>query len=386
MRPVMRMNAWVLVASVCAASSAQPVAMVRVDGARLESVEQMRRVTGELRALRRSELATQEEGLVLELLVRAGDPVEAGEVIARLDDERARLDLDRLEAELESLRATEAVAQAEVDRSATELERVRLLREQASASAQELEDAQFDAAADEARLLEAQADVRAAERRIELARTRLDDLSVRAPFDGRVIRTLTEAGQWLQRGDSVVELYATDDIEAWIDVPERYYARIAESDQPVSVEIAALSSSFEATITRIVPAADPLSRLFPVRMRVAGAGDRLRPGMSVVAEVPTGSTGETLTIHKDAILRNEAGEFVYQVVPNPFGEGQVASPTQVSRLFAVGNRVAIRAGGVGEGSVLIVEGNERLYPMAAVMVQREGAPVAGGGPSGSQEG
>jgi RND family efflux transporter MFP subunit len=363
--------------------SGQPPAKVRLDGARLESVEQMRRVTGELRALRRSELATQESGLVLGLEVREGDSVEAGAVVARLDDERQRLELARLQAELEALQASVAEREAERSRAETELERVRSLRERNSASVQELEDAELDAVSASARLTRAKADVAAAARAVDLAATSLRDMTVTAPFAARVVRVMTEQGQWLATGDPVVELYATESIEAWIDVPERYIGRIAgaEGTLPprVNIAIEAIGSTLEGEIIQIIPDADPLSRLFPVRIRVTDGFGLLRPGMSVVAEVPTGTQAQTLTVHKDAILRNDAGEFVYMAIPNPMAPGpeggMVGAPVQVDRIFAVADRVAIRPGPVAPGAQLVVEGNERMFPMQPLEIQVESAPT-----------
>src|SRR4051812_43663537 len=77
-----------------------PAMPVLVDAARMDTTEQWREVTGELRAVRRALLAAEEEGLVIALEQQEGEPVEAGKVIARLRDTRARLDVQRAEAEL----------------------------------------------------------------------------------------------------------------------------------------------------------------------------------------------------------------------------------------------------------------------------------------------
>lgn len=387
----MRALMLVVVVAWGACVSGQPPAKVRLDEVRLESVEQMRRVTGELRALRRSELATQESGLVLGLEVREGDSVEAGAVVARLDDDRQRLELARLQAELEALQASVAEREAERSRAEAELGRVRSLRERNSASVQELEDAELDAASAAARLTRAKADVTAAARAVDLAETSLRDMTVTAPFSARVVRVMTEQGQWLATGDPVVELYAIGSIEAWIDVPERYIGRIAgaEGGSPprVNIVIEAVGSTFAGEIIQIVPDADPLSRLFPVRIRVPDEQGLLRPGMSVVAEVPTGTQAQTLTVHKDAILRNDAGEFVYMAIPNPMAGpegGLVGAPVQVSRIFAIADRIAIRPGPVAAGARLVVEGNERMFPMQPLEVQGDSA--GGVMPTASAEG
>ncbi|MEM9167219.1 MAG: efflux RND transporter periplasmic adaptor subunit [Planctomycetota bacterium] len=368
----------ILALSSCAAIAQPPVANVRVDEVRLESVEQMRRVTGELRARRRSRLATQEEGLVLELAVREGEAVASGQIIAELDGRNLELELNRLRALQSALEAGLVERQAELDLAETELERVRSLREAASASQQELDDAVLESAVASARLQRAEADIAASQAAIAQADKRLADMTIRAPFAGRVVARMTEVGQWLDQGAAVVELYESASIEAWIDVPERYVGTIASmngegSAKPVvQVRIDAVGETRPGSIIQVVPAADPLSRLFPVRVLVPDEAGELRPGMSVVAEVPTGARVEAVTVHKDAILRDGGGEFVYTTVPNEMGEGLMGVPVRISREFAVGNRVAIRAGRLQPGMSVVVEGNERMVPTQPVIVQNGG--------------
>ena len=85
-----------------------PPALVVLDDVRAQPVEKWREVTGELRAVRRSVVASESEGVVIQLDVDAGDPVAAGDVLARLDDRLARFDVDLARATLASRRATAA--------------------------------------------------------------------------------------------------------------------------------------------------------------------------------------------------------------------------------------------------------------------------------------
>ena len=356
-----------VVAALCLSSvaSAQPMAKVVLDPARIEQIENRRRVTGELRAVQRSHLASREEGLVLELSARPGDTIEKGQVITRLDDDRARLAVTTSEARLAALEATVEERQAAVDRARVEYERVDSLREQASASTQELEDAELALTAAEARLSRARADVAAAEAELALDRQRLEDMTIRAPFDAKVIALHTEVGQWLNRGSEVIEIYATDAIEAWVDVPETAIKHIQSSGGSVRVNVHAFDEEFVGAISQIVPAADPLSRLFPVRIAIPDPEKKLRPGMSVSAFIPIGEEHEMLTISKDAILRDDAGEYVYMAVPNersPEPGGLMGVPVRINRLFGIGDRVVIRQGSLPPGAQLVIEGNERMYP------------------------
>lgn len=354
-----------------AVAQAQMPANVVIDEARMETVERLRRVTGELRALQRSRLAAREEGQVLTLSVRAGDEVEKGQVIATLDPVLAELTVASAEANLDALRASVAEQQAEVDRAQFDFDRIESLVERSSASSQEFEDARVDLASAQARYQRAVADVTAAEARLELDRQRLKDMVIRAPFNAKVISTQTDVGQWLSIGDEVCELYAVDSIEAWVDVPESVIERMSSVGDSVSVQIPALAGEIQGTITQIVPAVDPMSRLFPVRIAVPNDRNILQPGMSVTAMIPTGAKQEMLTISKDAILRDDAGEFVYMAVPNeqqpdsPFKE--IAVPVRITRQFAIGDRVAIMPGGMPPGARLIVEGNERMFPTQPIV-------------------
>ena len=76
-----------------------PPSPVRVDEARLESVQEMRRVTGNLRAVARSRVATLEEGRVISYPITEGQLVKKGAVLAKLDSRRLELALLQIESE-----------------------------------------------------------------------------------------------------------------------------------------------------------------------------------------------------------------------------------------------------------------------------------------------
>jgi len=355
----------VCVAGMVGVVSAQPPANVVIDEARMETVERMRRVTGELRAFQRSRLAARQEGLVLELLVRAGDEVKKGQVIAELDSVLAELVVASTEADVAAQQATVAERQAAVDRAKLEYDRYENLVAQASASSQEYDDARLEFASAKARFQRAAADVVSAQARLALDRQRIMDMTIRAPFDAKVVMTMTDVGEWVGVGDVVAELYSVDSIEAWVDIPENIVERIADVHSPVMVQIPAISGEVEGTIRQIVPVVDKLSRLFPVRISIPNDRHVLQPGMSVTAMIPTGKREEMLTISKDAVLRDDAGEYVYMAVPNkqpgsPFKE--IAEPVRITRVFSVGERVVIRSEGISPGARIVIEGNERMYP------------------------
>jgi RND family efflux transporter MFP subunit len=353
-----------------------PASPVTVDEARMETTEQWREVTGELRAARRALLATEEEGLVVSLEPQEGDEVKAGQVVARMRDTKARLDVQRVEADLAVKVATAAEREADVSKARRDVERIEEVMARSSAAASEVEDRKILLKAAEARLAAAKAEVDSARSALDWAKERLARMAISAPFAARVVAKKTEVGQWVRQGEAVLEVVALDQIDARLDVPESYIDELAKSHMPVRIKLVASGEVVEAPVAAVVPDADQRSRLFPVRVRLGNPGGRLRPGMSVAALVPTGTRQPTLTISKDAILRNDAGEYVL------FNANGTAAPAPIKTLFPVGDRVAVQSAMLRPGVQVIVEGNERLFPGMPIAptlraAKAPGSPAAG---------
>ena len=289
------------------AQGGPPPALVRLDEVRIERVEQMRRATGELRPVRLSVVAGEEPGRVLELLADVGDMVEAGDVLARLDGTLLRISMERLTAERSALDATLAERRAVVEQEETDLRRLRDAVERGGVSSTEVEDAMITLRAAESRAATARADLAAADALIAQMRERIEKMTVRAPFSGQVVAKHTEVGQWLGEGGDVADIVELDTIDAWLDVPQQVVGALESLDAPVAVSVAALGLEVESEDVVVISRGDELARTFPVRVRLRNPDGRLRPGMSATGLIPTGVSGEVVTVHKDAILRDDAG-------------------------------------------------------------------------------
>lgn len=366
----------VLGASVFAQPTGIPPANVRVAPVIEKSVEQKRRVTGDIRAKRRSQLAAQEAGLVVELTVDAGSRVEAGEVIARLDADRMKLQLIEAQAGIPAAEALIAEREAQAAQADRDLERVREVLSRESGSAPELDRAERDAMVARARLAQARAQLAIAQAVVAVVNQRLEDLVIRAPFSGRVVSKLTEVGQWVREGDSIIDLVEIAAVEIRLDVPESLVARASQATT-VSVLVPALKLEIEAEVDEIVPEADGRTRLFPVRLIAANADEAILPGMSAIGLMPTSEEAMTILVPKDSILQGEIGSHVF------VDRDGVASVVSVERLFAVGDLVAVRSSMLSVGMRVVTEGNERLRPGTPLMIlgghaaQTEDAPAGG---------
>lgn len=368
------------------AAGGPPPAKVRIDAVRMESVERWREVTGELRAVRRSAVATEQAGQVVELGADAGDHVERGQLIARLDDELAKLEVERARATVRTREASITEQTVMLDKSKRDLQRIEDSYARNGASQVELDDIRTAVASTESKLAQARSELAWAQSDLKLAEKRLADMSVKAPFAGVVVAKRTEVGQWVSEGETVLELVALDALDAWLDVPEAFAARLLPSAGVAAEVILRVPSlravgaepEIRAPVASVIPSADPLSRLFPVRIRLqnspvgegaTGVGP-LRPGMTVVGLVPTGEPQQAMTISKDAVLRNESGSFVY------FDRGGTAAIAPVRVEYAVGTRVVIQSPMLQPGMQVVVEGNERMFPGQPLMIQNGTAEPA----------
>ncbi len=346
-----------LASAICTAQprGGPPPANVRLATVVEQMIEQKRRVTGEVIALRRSELAAEEGGLVIELAVDAGSSVRKGDLIARLDASRVELALIEARAGIPAAQAVIAEREAQSAQAELDLSRIRELVVLESSSETELDRATSEAAVAKARVAQARAQLAVAQARVALIEQRLADLEIHAPFAGKIVAKMTEVGQWVRAGDPVVDLVELARVEIRVDVPEAFIERASRAET-VSVLLPALGREIEARLLAVVPQADPRTRLFPVRLIADNAEGLLRPGMSAIGLVPTTRRESTLLIPKDAVLQGEVGSYVYMD-----RDGRAAI-VPIERLFAVDNLVAIRSGMLRAGVRVVIEGNERLYP------------------------
>ncbi len=284
-----------LAAAATAAVAQEPVAqepVVQTVAVRAGAVDVGLELDGTLQAVRQSTVAAQVPGNVVQLLVRAGDAVRAGQVIARIDERDAQASLARSDAAV-------AQSQAELTNAQAHYERNRQLRAQGfvSQAALDIAESQFRAA---------QAGQRQAQAGRSQAALARSFTSVTAPYDGLVLATHVEAGDLAAPGRAIVTLYAPQPIRALAYVPASQQA-LARASQRVQVRLPSGDWVTPATVTGL-PGADPVSQTVEFRLELpAGAVAGAVPGQSVRVRFAGGSA-ERLTLPAAAVLRR--GELI----------------------------------------------------------------------------
>lgn len=266
------------------------------------------------------------------LSVRPGDTVQQGQVLAKLEASDLMARLKQAEENLNSVAAR-------ANEAALALDRAENLRQR-----QLIAQADLDAARATMTALAAQRS--AAEQSVQEAQTALSWSEIVAPIAGRVVERMVEPGDTVNPGQPLVSLYnpSTLRVEAW--VREALAVSLAPG-QVLSVSVPTLNASTDASIEEIVPAADPGSRSFKIRLLMPLI-DGLVPGMYARVSVPAGE-GLSLRIPADFVRRVGQLDLVWV-------EGK-AGPER--RFIRVGKQVDGKVeviSGLSEGEVLLQPG------------------------------
>lgn len=290
-----------------------------------------------LQPLQQSVLAAQVGGNVLALLVKAGDRVKAGQLLARIDDRDAQAGLQRGEAGV-------AQAEAELRNARVQAERNRELRSQGFVSQAALDVAETQLKAAQAGLQQAQAG------RSQAALAR-GFTAVTAPFDAVVLATHVEAGDLATPGRPLLTVYAPGRLRAVVQLPASRGALAAAASE---VQLQLPDGRWVAPAARqALPAADALSQTVEWRLDLAPAqAAGLLPGQNLRvrfagAPLPA-EAAQRLVLPAAAVLRRGELTAVYAVQGRQFvlkavrlGAERGAAGVEVLAGLKAGERVAL---------------------------------------------
>ena len=311
-------------------------------------------VNGTITSPQSAVLSPSVAGLIKTVHVDAGDRVDSGQVIVTLDQELEELALRRAEAEAAQAEA----ALEDARRRLTEAEKIGPTQAIAASAIKSIR----------AEVARAEASLDAAEAAVSQQRAVVSRHSVRAPFAGVVSRRLAEVGEWVNPGNGLIELVATDKLRFDFRVPQTRYAQV-EMSTPVDITVDAIPDRvITGRVQAIVPVKDPGARTFLLRV-VADASETLNvtPGMSARAAVKIDAHRSGVVVPRDALLRYPDGRTTVWIVERETGE-TIAHEKRVATGVEFGDLVEIRDG-IAADTLVVTRGNEVLRDGQAVTVR-----------------
>ena len=378
------MVAWALSVAACGEKGKQgPVAVTRpvVREVEVEIVRPMpREITAEalgtVRAVKTATVASQVMGRLTAVAVSEGSAVSAGTVLATIEDTAVRGQLAAAEAavaEGQSARAEAdaAIAQSDAGKVLAEktFERFRMLFEGKVVTRQEFEEVEMrrtvavkDLERAQQKKAQASAKIDQARGQADAAKAMLAWTKVSAPFAGVIVEKRAEAGSMAVPG---VPLFVLEDparyrIEA--SVSEAYLPGLKKG-MPVTVLLDSdPGRSIPSAISEIVPAVDPSSRTFTVKVDLPPG--RVRSGQSGKVRFAAGK-GTVLSVPKRAITRAGGSDGVFTVG----ARDNVARLTMITLGAAFDDRVEVLSG-LSDGARVALSPIDRLSDGAQVEVRR----------------
>lgn len=297
--------------------------------------------TANLEAPAEAQVVAKTSGVLLQLLAEEGDQVKAGQVLARIDPDRPRLEMERARATVRKLENNY--------RRSQELLASRLVSAEAS------EQIRFD--------------LEAARAAYGLAQLELSYTNIIAPIDGVIAQRSVKPGNLIQLNSSLFRIVDDSRLEAVLNVPERDLAVMKPGLSVRMVADAMPGRVFEGTIDRVSPVVDGGSGTFRVVTTFAG-DEGLRPGMFGRLEVVYDQRADALTVPRVALLEDAGETAVYAV-----REGKaVRVPIEVGHMS--GELAEVRRG-LEEGEQVVTAGKVTLRDGASVEVINPPAAAAG---------
>ncbi len=354
---------WLLVGPTAPPPAAPAAAILELAAADLavardEPVAATLALAGLLQPLAESVLTAEVEGRIDAVLVRPGEAVKAGQVLARMDSRD-------LAAQVAEQRANLAASRAQLELAEKTQRRNEGLRERNFISASGLDTSRSTLDANREAL-------RAREAQLALASQALTKAVIRSPQAGIVAERAVQPGQHVAPNTRLFSIVDLTELEFVASVPvgEVGAVRVGQQVDLVAEGAKGVDGGDDAPLAgrveRIAPTADAATRMIPIYIRVANPDGRLRGGMAAHGQLQVGATAHAVTLPREA-LRGGDPPTVLVIAQ---GRAELR-PVRLGLNDEMGGRVEIKSGvKAGETAILA-----RVGGVAAGQAVAEAPPV-----------
>ena len=313
-------------ASKAAAAPAKPAPLaIKVAVAESKGVPKIVDVTGALQADDTINIVTEVPGKILTIRYDFGQSVRKGDTIIELDRQEFQIQLDRARAALAQALARIGLNPDQENENATTTPLIRQTRAQLEDAKSKYDNAQKLAASGDIaheRLVEAEklvnsrqasldsamddlrtglANVQALRADKRLYEKRLNDTTIRAPFDGQISQRMAAPGQYVKDNVTLVTLVKTWPLRLHVDIPEVAAAAVKVGEALSFTTEAIAGRTFSATVTQLNPSLEARSRSLSAEARLNQPDALLRPGMFVQVRLVVSKNTPIIVVPKQAV-------------------------------------------------------------------------------------
>jgi membrane fusion protein (multidrug efflux system) len=298
------------------------------------------------------DVASRAAGIVTEILFKANDQIEKGQMLVQLDDEEEQ--------------ATLIAAKANESRDSQALKRATTLVDRGVSSTSALDDAK--AALDASRSV------------MERVKAQINLKKIRAPFSGTIGIPKIDVGEYLPAGTVIATLQDLKVMKVDFTVAEQRLSEV-HIGQALHLGLAEDAMGYEGKITGIDPKIDPQSRLVSIQAEVNNSDGALRPGQFAFVRIDLPEENNVIALPQTAVVQSLYGTYIYRVAEDesaPAGEDGkkklVARQVFVKIGRRFGGKIEITEG-VKPGDVIVSAGQNKLTVGSPVTIDNTVNPV-----------
>jgi len=284
-------------------------------------------------------IPAQSNGVVKKILVRQGDRVSQGQLLAELDAAILERGIDELTHSLQLV--------------TTIFERQERLWKKNIGS--ELE------------YLQAKNNKESLEKKLETLEEQHKLTRILAPINGTVDDVLIKEGEMAAAGRGTIRIVQLSRLKITVSLSENHISRIL-ANQPVKVQIPVVGREMDLKIDSVSQVIDPNNRTFQINIRIPAQEKELKPNMLAVVIISDYSNPEALVVPQNVVQNTGADHFLF--VAEEQNNGWIARRRTVTLGENYAERVEIREG-LSPGELVITFGYQTLADSQTVSIQHE---------------
>ncbi len=274
---------------------------------------------------------------VEEILVRTGDQVQKGDVLARLDGEITRSQIQEVETQL--------------DLAETLYERQQNLREKNIGS--------------EVEFLQAKTQYESAQNQLATLTEQYENYTIRATISGTVDRVDLKVGETVGPSAPVFQLANSDALKVTAQVSEAYITRIEQTDS-VKISFPSLDETIHKKLDVVSKAINPSNRTFGIEVYISNDSENIRPNMMAKVSINDITQNDQIVVPINAVQQANDKSFVF--IAEETENGWVAVNREVTTGYNYENDQVITEG-LEPGDMLITAGYANLSDDSPISIQ-----------------
>jgi RND family efflux transporter MFP subunit len=334
--------------------------------------------SGYVTARRRATVSSKVTGKVVDVLIEEGHPVKEGQILAHLDDSQARAGLNLAESQLAASQKGMAEDEAKLAQAELNLQRREQLLKEHVVGKAEVDDARSVVESTKARIAYSRQQIAVAESQVNLQKTNLADMVVRAPFSGIVVSKDAQPGEMISPVSAgggftrtgIGTIVDMSSLEIEVDVNETYINRVTPNMKVDAVLDAYQDWHIPAHVITTIPTADRQKATVRVRIAFDQTDPRILPDMGVkvsfLRDESTGAQAAQTTprvLVPKAAVRTADGRKIVFVLKQDRVERRA-----VSVGLEQGDQIEV-VSGVTAGERVVVDGPQTLKDGDKVKIQ-----------------